>query len=105
MDKGHLDNKGRETNMEEYKKSLKEIGYPKEEGSESKMETNKVDEEISQMAGPQLVVPIRKARNTGKAAKARGVSQNDSLNGTEIIESEEGGSERNDPNRGQEVIK
>ncbi len=36
---------------------------------------------------------------------ARWVSLYDSLYGTDIIESEEGGSERYDPNRGQEVIK
>ena len=39
------------------------------------------------------------------AANARWVSLYDSLYGTDIIESEEGGSERYDPNRGQEVIK
>ena len=39
------------------------------------------------------------------AANARWVSLYDSLYGTNIIQSEEGGSERYDPNRGQEVIK
>ena len=39
------------------------------------------------------------------AANARWVSLYDSLYGTNIIESEEGGSERYDPLRGQEVIK
>ena len=39
------------------------------------------------------------------ATNARWVSLYDSLYGTDIIESEEGGSERYDPNRGQEVIK
>ena len=45
------------------------------------------------------------ARYTLNAANARWVSLYDSLYGTNIIESEEGGSERYDPNRGQEVIK
>ena len=44
-------------------------------------------------------------RSTLNAANARWVSLYDSLYGTNIIESEEGGSERYDPNRGQEVIK
>ncbi len=45
------------------------------------------------------------ARYTLNAANARWVSLYDSLYGTNIIESEEGGSERYDPQRGQEVIK
>ena len=45
------------------------------------------------------------ARYTLNAANARWVSLYDSLYGTNLIESEEGGSERYDPLRGQEVIK
>ena len=105
IDQWHIDNKGKENNIEKYKKFLKEIGYLKDEGPDFKIETTNVDEEISQIAGPQLVVPIMNARYTLNAANARWVSLYDSLYGTDIIESEEGGSERYDPNRGQEVIK
>ncbi len=105
IDKWHIDNKGKENNIEKYKKFLKEIGYLKDDGPDFKIETTNVDEEISQIAGPQLVVPIMNARYTLNAANARWVSLYDSLYGTDIIESEEGGSERYDPNRGQEVIK
>ena len=39
-------NKGKEINIEEYKKFLKEIGYLKDEGPDFKIETKNVDEEI-----------------------------------------------------------
>ena len=105
IDDWHINNKGNEIEIEQYKKFLKEIGYLKEEGPDFKIETSNVDDEITQIAGPQLVVPIMNARYTLNAANARWVSLYDSLYGTNIIESEEGGSERYDPNRGQEVIK
>ena len=105
IDDWHIQNKGEEIKIEEYKKFLKKIGYLKDEGPDFKIETSNVDDEIAQIAGPQLVVPIMNARYTLNAANARWVSLYDSLYGTNIIESEEGGSERYDPNRGQEVIK
>ena len=105
IDEWHIKNKGNEIKIEEYKKFLKKIGYIKNEGPEFKIETKNVDEEIAKIAGPQLVVPIMNARYALNAANARWVSLYDSLYGTDIIESEEGGSERYDPNRGQEVIK
>mgnify|MGYP003298976240 FL=1 len=105
IDDWHIKNKGNKIEIEQYKKFLNEIGYLKEEGSDFKIETKNVDDEITQIAGPQLVVPIMNARYTLNAANARWVSLYDSLYGTNIIESEEGGSERYDPNRGQEVIK
>ncbi len=105
IDNWHIKNKEKEIELEEYKKFLKEIGYLKDEGSDFKIETENVDEEIKKIAGPQLVVPIMNARYTLNAANARWVSLYDSLYGTNIIESDEGGSERYDPLRGQEVIK
>ena len=105
IDDWHIKNRGAEIKIEEYKKFLKEIDYLKDEGSDFKIETSNVDDEIARIAGPQLVVPIMNARYTLNAANARWVSLYDSLYGTNIIESEEGGSERYDPNRGQEVIK
>jgi len=105
IDQWHIKNKGSKIQIEDYKKFLKEIGYLKDEGPDFKIETKNIDEEISQIAGPQLVVPIMNARYTLNAANARWVSLYDSLYGTNIIESEEGGGERYDPLRGQEVIR
>ena len=105
IDDWHTKNKGNDVQIDEYKKFLKEIKYLKDEGPDFKIETNNVDDEIAKIAGPQLVVPIMNARYALNAANARWVSLYDSLYGTNIIESEEGGSERYDPNRGQEVIK
>jgi malate synthase len=101
----HIENKEKKFEIEKYKKFLIEIGYLKKEGPDFIIETENVDDEIASIAGPQLVVPVMNARYTLNAANARWVSLYDSLYGTNIIESEEGGSERYDPNRGQEVIK
>ena len=101
----HKKNRGNTLDIEEYKKFLKEIGYLKDEGPDFQIETNNVDKEICEIAGPQLVVPIMNSRYALNAANARWVSLYDSLYGTNIIESDEGGSERYDPLRGQEVIK
>ena len=105
IDDWHIKNRGNKIKIDEYKKFLKEIGYLKDEGSDFKIETTKIDDEIAKIAGPQLVVPIMNARYTLNAANARWVSLYDSLYGTNLIESEEDGSERYDPQRGQEVIK
>ena len=105
IDEWHIKNRKNQIKVEEYKKFLKEIGYLVDEGKDFEIETNNVDAEIAKIAGPQLVVPIMNARYTLNAANARWVSLYDSLYGTNIIESEEGGSERYDPLRGQEVIK
>ena len=105
IDNWHLKNKGKKINIQKYKKFLREIGYLKNEGRDFKIDTDKIDDEIAKIAGPQLVVPIMNARYTLNAANARWVSLYDSLYGTNIIESDEGGSERYDPLRGQEVIK
>jgi len=98
-------NRNGEFNHQEYKNFLKEIGYLKEEGSDFKIDTKNLDSEISSIAGPQLVVPIMNSRYTLNAANARWVSLYDSLYGTDLIESEETGSQKYDPLRGQEVIK
>ncbi len=102
----HIKNKGKEFNLIEYKKFLLEIGYLKNEGPDFKIETENVDEEIANIAGPQLVVPVMNARYALNAANARWMSLYDSLYGTDVIEqSEDSVSERYDPLRGEMVIK
>jgi malate synthase len=102
----HKLNKGNEINLEDYKNFLKEISYLKEEGPDFKIQTKNVDDEITSIAGPQLVVPIMNARYALNAANARWMSLYDSLYGTDVIEeSEDSMSQRYDPERGELVIK
>lgn len=106
IDHWHIANKGNEINLEEYKKFLKEIGYLKEVGPDFEIKTRNVDEEITSIAGPQLVVPIMNERYTLNAANARWMSLYDSLYGTDVIEqSEDSASQRYDPLRGEMVIR
>jgi len=106
IDSWHIKNKSNEINLEEYKKFLKEIGYLKEVGPDFKIKTKNVDDEITSIAGPQLVVPIMNERYALNAANARWMSLYDSLYGTDVIEqSEDSTSQRYDPLRGELVIK
>ena len=106
IDEWHIKNKGNEFNLNEYKKFLIEINYLKEEGPDFLIETKNVDDEITKIAGPQLVVPIMNARYALNAANARWMSLYDSLYGTDVIEeSEDSVYERYDPLRGEMVIK
>ena len=105
LDEWHKINKD-SFHIEEYKKFLKEIGYLVDEKGDFKIETANVDDEISQIAGPQLVVPIDNARYALNAANARWGSLYDALYGTDII-SEENGCEKSseyNPKRGAKVI-
>tara|TARA_B100002052_G_scaffold297614_1_gene328732 strand:+ start:2245 stop:4395 length:2151 start_codon:yes stop_codon:yes gene_type:complete len=105
IDKWHLENYDKEFNLNEYKSFLEQIGYLKKAGPDFKIKTKNIDQEISKIAGPQLVVPIMNARYALNAANARWMSLYDSLYGTDVISSEESISERYDPERGLQVIK
>ena len=106
IDQWHLERKGQKHNHEEYKTFLKQIGYWVEGTDDFQITTSEVDPEISEIAGPQLVVPVMNARFSLNAANARWGSLYDALYGTDMI-SEEGGAERGgayNPVRGDKVI-
>ena len=105
IDRWHLNNKEKIFKLDEYKNFLIMIGYLKNKGKSFKIETKNLDDEISTIPGPQLVVPISNSRYALNAVNARYQSLYDSLYGSDVIESEESVSERYDPERGLEVIK
>ena len=105
IDRWHLNNKKKKFDTKKYKKFLENIGYLVKKGPNFKIKTKNLDDEISKIAGPQLVVPITNARYVLNAANARYQSLYDSLYGTDVIQSLDSVTERYDPERGAEVIK
>lgn len=102
----HRDRRGKMLDMSEYKTFLMTIGYLVEEGEPFTVTTAQVDSEISQIAGPQLVVPVTNPRYALNAANARWGSLYDSLYGTDAL-SEDNNCQRGasfNPARGQAVV-
>ena len=85
IDQWHRQNKDEEFNKTEYIKFLKSISYIVEEKENFTIDTLDIDDEISSIAGPQLVVPVDNARYALNAANARWGSLYDALYGTDVI--------------------
>ena len=103
LNKWHKNNKSKEVNIEDYKKFLKEINYLVEEGPDFKITTSNVDEEISTICGPQLVVPLTNARFALNAVNARWGSLYDALYGSDALGDRPTGDSYN-RKRGKKVI-
>ena len=102
IDNWHKKNNGKEFSKKEYINFLKSISYIVEEKEDFKITTSETDEEISSIAGPQLVVPVDNARYALNAANARWGSLYDALYGTDVIPGEKGGNYNIE--RGNKVI-
>lgn len=103
----HLGRKARSIDLEEYKTFLGEIGYLMPEGGPFRVSVAKTDDEITKIAGPQLVVPVDNSRYALNAANARWGSLYDALYGTDIILEANGCKRTNkyNPIRGVQVIR
>ena len=106
IDIWHRDKKGEKINIKKYSNFLNEIRYLKKEGKKFKIKTKNVDNEISTIAGPQLVVPVMNARYALNAANARWGSLYDALYGTDVIPETKGAlrGKTYNPIRGARVI-
>ena len=107
IDDWHLNRKGQPHDPQAYQEFLRSIDYLVPEGPDFKITTTGVDPEISQIPGPQLVVPVSNARYALNAANARWGSLLDAAYGTDVIPETEGAEKgiSYNPQRGEKVFK
>ena len=106
IDTFYLENSGKTIDQNLYINFLKKINYIVPVGNDFTIETQNVDPELAQKAGPQLVVPVTNARYALNAANARWGSLYDALYGTDAI-SEDGNAKKTNsynPSRGKKVV-
>ncbi|MEE4181372.1 malate synthase G [Pseudomonas viridiflava] len=106
LDTWHKKHPGPISDMPAYREFLTSIGYLRPVPEQVKATTSNVDLEISEQAGPQLVVPASNARYALNAANARWGSLYDALYGTDAIDTSNGAeiSAGYNPLRGAKVI-
>jgi malate synthase len=90
IDQWHRTHPGSDFDPKMYRQMLEEIGYLEPEGGPFTIDVARVDAELAQIAGPQLVVPVDNARYAIHAANARWGSLYDALYGTDAIPEDDG---------------
>ncbi len=103
IDRWHREHAGQSHDPVAYRAFLGEIGYLVPDGPPFRIDTQRVDAEVADVPGPQLVVPVTNARYAINAANARWGSLYDALYGTDALGDPPAGGPY-DPARGARVI-
>ena len=90
IDAWYASKKDNQFDLDSYINFLKEIGYIAPEAEPFKIKTQNIDDEVSKIAAPQLVVPVSNARFAINACNARWGSLYDAVYGSDLI-SKKGG--------------
>lgn len=106
IDKWHITNRNKRHDPKAYKAFLQKIGYLVDDKRDFKISTTNVDDEVSVVAGPQLVVPLDNARYALNAVNARWGSLYDAFYSTNTIPEANGCKKikKYNPIRGDRVI-